>query len=542
MVNANGYNGFDDAPEMTMRDYWHVVVQRKWLVLLCMLVTVGAAMGMVALQKPIYEGDAQMLVRALPGDSVFGSTANNQSNAARLIETEIRILEGAPVEDRVRQNLGIEGDIPNVSGTAVGQTDVVAVKVRSHDAETAAELANAYVQAYIDVRREQNVNSLLDAAAEVQKKVSALDAQIALLDAQVAEAAAADQEAVRLSLAAQRQQLVDQRALFQQQVDQIQVNASLQSGSAQMVRPAESPAIKVEPSPLRTGVLAAIVGLLLGLGVAFLADYLDDSVNSPEDMERASGGLPVLTVVPDDVPPDHRPVAISKPNDPAVEAYRSLRTALQFVSMEKPLKVIQVTSPLPGEGKTTTAANLAVLMAQAGRRVVVVDADLRRPRLHAVFGADPNKGLTDALLGQPLIDLLWPVALEGGHLEVLPAGFIPSNPSETLGGQRMKAVISELVSQFDMVVIDSAPVLPVTDAVVLAGLADAVVLVAKAHQTTDRQVREAVGLLARGNAPIVGAVLNRVDAAKDRYGATYGYREGYGEYGSKPTKGKSKTK
>ncbi len=526
-TDASGRAVFDDAPEMTMRDYWRVIVRRKWLIALAVIVTLGGAMFMVSQQKKIYEADAQMLVRALPGDSVFSSQQQSTANAARNIETEIRVLEGSIVEDRVRLNLGLEEELPNVSGSAVGQTDVVSVRVQSHEPAVAALLANAYVQAYIDTRREQNVNSLLDAAAEVQTKVTELQQQIDAIDQQVEDAPDDEKDDLEKSLAPQRQLLVDQQAIFKQRLDQIQVDASLQSGSAQLVRPAESPAEPVEPSPLRTGALALIVGLLLGLGAAFLADYLDDSVTTPEELERATGGLPVLTTVPDEAPPDNRPVSLSSPGDQSVEAYRGLRTALQFVSLEKPLRTIQVTSPLPGEGKTTTAANLAVLLAQTGRRVVLVDADLRRPRLHEVFGSDGSRGLTSALLGEPVMELLWPVALEAGHLEVLAAGVIPTNPSETLGSQRMQTVMGELTRMFDVVVIDSAPVLPVTDAVVVAGWVDAVVLVARAGQTTDKQLREAVGLLTRSAAPVVGAVLNGTDTSRNGYGSGYGYGYGY---------------
>ncbi len=535
-TTASGRAVFDEAPEMTMRDYWHVVVRRRGLIILAVIVTVAGAMFMVSQQNKIYEGEAQMLVRSANGDNVFNNNQQSAQNSARLIETEIRVLEGNTVEDRVRENLGIEGDLPNVAGSAVGQTDVISVKVQSHDPQVAAQLSNAYVDAYIDVRREQNVNSLLDAAGEVQNKVSDLDVQIAELDDDLRTASDAD----RPALEAERQRLVDQRAVFQSRLDQLQVDASVQTGSAQPVRTAEVPDGPIEPSPLRTGVLALIVGLLLGLGAAFLADYLDDSITTPDELERATGGLPVLTTVPDESAPDARPIALSRPGDTVVEAYRGLRTALQFVALEKNIRIIQVTSPLPGEGKTTTAANLAVLMAQTGRRVVLVDGDLRRPRLHEVFGSDGSRGLTSALLGQSTMDLLWPVALPAGHLEVMAAGPIPTNPSETLGSQRMRSVLDELAQMFDLVVIDSAPVLPVTDAVVVAGLVDAVVLVARADQTTDRQLREAVGLLTRSGAPLVGAVLNGVDPDRDPYGQGYGYRKGYAEYESKPGKGKKK--
>lgn len=522
---------FDNQPEMSMRDYWHVVMRRKWLIVLALVATVGSSMALVVLQKPIYEAEAQVLVRSLSSESVFNTQTVNNNNAVRFIDTEIRVLEGQPVEDRVGENLGIEGDIPNVSGSPMGQTDVIAVRVRSGDARTAAQLADAYVQAYTDVRREQNVQGLLDGAAEVQKKISELQTQIDAIDQQVAAAPSDQQDALRASLAPQRQLLVDQQAVFRQRLDQIQVDASVQSGSAQLVRPAITPISPVEPNPLRTLALAIIVGLLLGLGAAFLADYLDDSVNTADDLERASGGLPVLGTVPQDNPPDNRPIALSMPKDLAVEAYRGLRTSVQFLTMDRNIKVVQITSPLPGEGKTTTAANLAVLLVQAGKRVVLVDADLRKPRVHEMFVVDAGKGLTTALLGSAPEVVMQKVEVGDDRLHLLASGSVPSNPSELLGSNRMRSLLGALRDEFDIVIVDAPPVLPVTDAVVLSGLTDMVILVTKAHQTTDRQVREAVGLLARAGATLGGTVLNKVDMRKSRYGYGYGQRYGYRRYG-----------
>jgi len=529
---------FDTQPEMTMRDYWHVVMRRKWLVVLALVATVGSSLALVLMQKPIYEAESQMLVRSLSSESVFNTQTVNNNNAARFIDTEIRVLEGQPVEDRVGVNLGIEGDIPNVNGSPVGQTDVISVKVRSGDARTAAILADAYVQAYTDVRREQNVQGLLDAAAEVQKKISELQTQINAIDEQVAAAPSDQQESLRAALAPQRQLLVDQQAVFKQRLDQIQVDASVQSGSAQLVRPAITPTSPAEPNPMRTLALAIIVGLLLGLGAAFLADYLDVSVNSAEDLERASGGLPVLGAVPQDNPPDNRPIAISQPKDLAVEAYRGLRTSVQFITMDRAIKVVQVTSALPGEGKTTTAANLAVLLVQAGKRVVLVDADLRKPRIHEVFVVDGGKGLTTALLGSEPEVVMQKVEVGDDRLTLITSGPIPTNPSELVGSNRMRSLLSALRDEFDIIIVDAPPVLPVTDAVVLAGLTDIVIVVAKAHQTTDAQVRETVSTLARAGATLGGTVLNKVDLKKSRYGYGYGYgrrygagRYGYGGYG-----------
>jgi capsular exopolysaccharide synthesis family protein len=343
-------------------------------------------------------------------------------------------------------------------------------------------------------------------------KVDDLQQQIDAIDQQVGAATPDQRDALRRSLADQRQVLVDQRAVAQQRLDQLEVDASSQSGGARITSAAITADQPVGPSVLRIALLALGTGLLLGFALALVADFLDDAVHTADDLARASGGLTVLSSVPSFQQPDFRPLALTKPTDPAVEAYRTLRTELQFATKHMPYRVLQVTSPSAGEGTSTTAVNLAVLVALTGRRVALVDANLREPGLHLSFRADGRKGLTAALLGEPLIDLLHPVALSSGHLEVLPAGFVPSNPSETLGARRMRAVIEELASTFDLVVIDSAPVLRLADSVVLMGLADAVVLVTEADRTSISDVRETMSVLSRASAPLVGTVLNRASS------------------------------
>ena len=192
--------------------------------------------------------------------------------------------------------------------------------------------------------------------------------------------------------AAERDTLIAQQAAFNERLDQLQIDAALTTGGASVVQPADLPTDPVEPQPLRTAVLAAFVGLLLGLGAAFLVDYLDDSLRRPEDVEALTS-VPVLAVVPVEPPPDNRPIALSEPHEFAVEVYRGLRTSVQFLGLDRKLRVIQVTSSLPGEGKTTTATNLAVVLAQAGHQVAIVDADLRKPRIHEVFSVPNRPGL-----------------------------------------------------------------------------------------------------------------------------------------------------
>jgi succinoglycan biosynthesis transport protein ExoP len=480
--------------EPTLRDYGRVLRRRKWIVVLAVLSVVGVALVLTVLTTPVYEAEAQMLVQPRSTDTLFDPSTGQRNDPTRALQTEIQVLKSDPVQEQVKTALKLKTDPPKVSASPIGQTDVVAVHERSTDPKTAQVVANAYVNAYIDFRRKQSVGDLLAASQEVQSKVDELQRQIDSVQGP-------DQ-------AAQRQALIEQQSLFKQKLDQLQVDAALRTGGAQLVRPAALPSDPVEPRPLRTLGLALLIGVLLGVAGAFLVDYLDDSIKGREDLERAAGSLPVLAVIPIDPPPDHRPIAVSRPDDPAVEAYRTLRTSVQFLGIEKPLKVLQVTSPIQAEGKTTTIANLAVMLARAGSRVALVDGDLRRPLLHTVFAVDDTTGLTNALLGTPTEDVLRPTFED--HVTVLPAGPVPPNPSELLGSKRMASLVADLAERFDVVLIDSPPVLPVSDAMVLTAAVDGVLVVVQAKRTTTKQLDEAIRRLGQVSAPVLGLVLNRL--------------------------------
>ena len=410
---------------MTLRDYWSVVRRRKWIVIGAVVAAVVGALVMSLLQNPIYEAEAQMLVEPRATSNVFEQDPTlNVQNLERAIQTEIQVLEGQTVRQRVQADLGLESLPPEVNASAVGSTDVVSVKVRSGDPVAARELADAYVQAYASVRREQAVDALDAAGAELQSKIDQLDEQI--------QAAPDDQRAG----------LLVQQSTFRQRLDQLQIDAALTTGGASVVKSAEEPTDPVEPQPLRTAALAGVLGLLLGLGAAFLVDYIDDSVRSHDDLEGLTD-VPVLAVVPVEPPPDNRPIAMSEPHEFAVEIYRGLRTNVQFLALDRPLRVLQVTSSLPAEGKTTTATNLAVVLVQAGHRVALVDADLRKPRIHEVFRVPPTPGFTELLLGEPL-DMVVTHVAEGP--DVVTAGTIPPNPSEMLSNDRVAGHLRELAA------------------------------------------------------------------------------------------------
>jgi capsular exopolysaccharide synthesis family protein len=247
---------------------------------------------------------------------------------------------------------------------------------------------------------------------------------------------------------------------------------------------------------------------------------LDTSVKSPEQLREAAGAPNLGTIAHDPNVPK-RPLTVHEdPQSPRSEAFRQLRTNLQFVDVDNPRKVIVVTSSLPAEGKTTTIVNLAIALASAGTRVVVVEADLRRPKVADLLGIERSVGLTSVLSGRVRVDQavqLW----AGGRFDVLASGPLPPNPSELLASQHMKAVLAELRERYDVVLIDTPPLLPVTDAAAVAPATDGAILVCRFKETTHDQVASAVEALHAVSAPLLGTVFTMVPSSGPRAYAQY---------------------
>nr|WP_231126880.1 polysaccharide biosynthesis tyrosine autokinase [Motilibacter aurantiacus] len=290
------------------------------------------------------------------------------------------------------------------------------------------------------------------------------------------------------------------------------------SGNDTRLQTFQAPGLPSEPySPNkeRTYLLGLALGLVLGLAAAFVAEGLDRSVRTVEEVERVSG-LNLLA----SIPVEHRgtaAIAATMPRSQRAEAIRQLRTNVQFAGVDKPLRTLAVTSAVSGEGKTTTAANLAITSALAGQRVLLVDADLRRPGVAAELGLEGSIGLTNLLIDETtLADTVQPWG-PGGELHVLPSGPIPANPSELLGSLRMLDLIHELKGAYDLVVFDTPPVLPVTDATVLGRALDGVVFVTKMGSTRRDRLKRAVETVRKLDLRVVGVACNWTAPVGDYY-------------------------
>jgi len=330
--------------------------------------------------------------------------------------------------------------------------------------------------------------------------------------------------------------------LLQTRLKEAEIAAAIDDPSVRVVEPAIVPVDPIRPNKPLSLALALVLGLGLGAGAAFLRENMDGSVHTREDLQDVAPGLPVLGLIPriqeasngrrqapahaakgvKDL--SHRLIAGRDPRSPISEAYRSMRTNIAFSSVDRAHRVLVFTSALPGDGKSTSSANLAVTLAQQGLRVLLVDADMRRGVLNQVLGELRAPGLSDVLIAEAeLTEAIRKIDLgESGTLDFMPSGTLPPNPAELIGSDRTRRLLDQLKDRYDSVILDAPPLNLVTDAALLGTRADGVVVVARSGVTDRGAISYALDQLAAVRAPVLGAVLNDIDVRKDRYYGSYG--------------------
>lgn len=537
--------------QLELRRLVRLVWRRKWLALACVAVVGAAVFGASKLQTPVYQAKASLRIQQKATEDLFDPTSTRTDSLSqdRNVKTEIKVLESQPIQDIVASQLG--RDVPRVKGLQEAQTNVMIVTVSSTDRELAARAANAYALAYTDLRRTQAVNDVLGASKQVDAKVQEIQGQLDKLDAEIDGLTAADAARIAkdanappnnqiAALRGQRTSVASQQLLFKQKLDQLQVDSALKTGGAQLIEEAVVPDAPISPKPIRDTALGVLLGLFLGIALIFFLDKLDDDLNGKDEVEAASGGLPVLGLIPEVDQWKDRAVALvndsTKQERIAAEAYRALRTSVLFIGLDRQLRSIQLTSSLQGEGKSTTTANLAITLAQAGTRVIAMCCDLRRPRLHEFFGLSNEKGFTSAVLGlEPLQNVIQEVP-NTPNLKLVASGPVPTNPSELLLSDRAANIITVLQTHCDVLLVDCPPVLPVTDAVAMSQRVQGTIVVVSAGETTRRELGRTIELLRQVDAPILGTVVNGAFGDDSTYGRSDRYGYGY-ESDTRPAKG-----
>jgi succinoglycan biosynthesis transport protein ExoP len=516
--------------QSALREYVAFLRTHKWLIGIVTVVIVGISMGLSVRQTPLYESSAEVLVK--PIDTSASGVPAPEPN----LETERSLVASETVAELAADQLDYEshsaGLLDKVSVGVATSTEILDIRFRDPNKRFAQRGAQAFAEAYLDYRRGEALDQIVSASETVQRRIDARSSRLEQIRTQRQATTIVSE---RVELRSQTLALRTQIAILQQQLIDISPPDLLQVG--QIVGPADFPGAAISPNYVRNMLLALMAGLGLGVAAAFLRERLDDRLHGRDDLEVITGA-PVLAVVPRVTlwKRTHAPVLISltQPQSAAAEAYKSLRTGVLFVMQQRNMKVLLVTSPQAGEGKTSTTANLGVALAQAGKRVIMVSADLRKPRLHQFFDVPNVAGLTDVLGGRATTErVLIPRADE---LMIFPSGPVPANPAELLASDGMRRCLEDLRDRTDVVLIDAPPLLAVTDAAALAPFADGVLFVADSGTTTRGSIKHALKPLEAVNAPLIGAVLNNFDPAKGVGYGYYGYRSYYTSESTIPSK------
>lgn len=511
-----------------LREYLTILKTRKWTIIGVVVLVVTSAVLFSLRQTPLYTAEARLLLKQ-------PVASNGTILPAPAPQTESEVVASEPVAALVADKLDLQTSthdlLNHLDVATVTVSLVLTVSYTSEDPELARDASNAFAQGYIDYRVEQTLEVLRTERKGVEQRIVSLQDQLAKLIDDIAAADAAGNSGLVNTLETQRSTLVARLGFLEQQLDDLQPEGTARANIGEVIEAAVLPTSPSSPDHVQNIALALFLGLAVGVGLAFLRERLDDRFRGHSDVERATGA-PVLATVPKFNISKKRGGAIaaySEPKGGAAEAYRRLRTNLQFVALQREAKSLLVTSPSAGEGKTVSTANLAVALAQAGQRVIVVSADLRRPTIEDHFSLDQgarSQGLSTFLSGQDAdaFELIRDPGIQ--RMRLLPSGRIPPNPAELLASPRLEQLVAELEEAADFVLFDSPPLLAVTDVAILAAKVHATLLVIDANSTHRSAALRAKEELERNGGMLLGSMLNAFDPSSSPYG--YGY---YGYYG-----------
>lgn len=511
--------------ELDLHQIIRILRRRWWILMLLPALVGGLAYYNVSREIPMYQATATMVVN--PGAiSGQGSTQGSLNEGVALSYTYVQLINTQPVRERVQDILG--GPIRSgVSASTVQNTSLIRVTATGADPQAVADTANAYVAGFQSYIADQNAYRLDLAREGVDAQIQFLNTQIQDLDAQIS--AESDEDEVD-RLQAQRQELV--RMLAQLETDA--AATSMQAASARViiesVDSARAPFAPISPNVPRTTMLGVFVGLLLAVGVIALLEFLDNTVKGHTNISEITGS-PLLASIPvnTSIKRGTRQVfVVADPQSGSAEAMRLLRTNLSFAGVDSPISSIAVTSSVQAEGKSTIAANLAVAVASSGQAVALVDADLRKPTQFEIFGVETHQGVTSFVSDRSFSweQVSQRVAVPG--LVLIPSGPIPPNPAEMIASARFRELLDQLRTEFDLVIVDTPPILQASDGLVAGALTDGLLVVTQHGRTRVDALKGAVDLIRQSGTRLIGVTLNRVDKSSESYYGSY-----YGSYGQK---------
>lgn len=516
---------------ISLRHYVQILWRRKWIVIETAIIIPAIVLVVSLLQPNLYTSTTRVMAvsQSASLSVVVGTNVDLSAPDERELQTLASFVVTREIAKAAGEQLGWNDAPATLMADVSAETDtdanIISVSAERSDPQQAAELANAFAQQFVQWRKQTQQASFDDAIDLVNEQIAAAEPG-----------------------SAERATLVDQRS-------QLNVYRALVTGGLTIGEAAETSGTPSSPKPLRDGVLGLAAGIILGIGFAFVRDSLDVKLHSAEEIAEKTS-LPVIAAIPEfrkSEKSSDRLVVLDDPRGPTAEAFRFLRTNLEFVDFNKDVKVVMVTSPLPGQGKSTTIANLSIALLRAGKKVSVVEGDLRRPSLHRFFKVANARGVTNVVAGTSSLDdavqvltfhdpglsvttprgrqVVKPLAGEpqtAGELKlkVLSSGPLPPNPGEIVGSRQLAAVLDTLRAESDYVLVDAPPMFAVGDAAALAAHVDGVIVILRLPQTTGDTIKGVEDFFTRVPTRSLGVVVSGVPRGA-KGGKYYRYQEYY---------------
>ena len=509
----------EESFELDLKNYVSIVKRWWWLFLAVSITSAGLAfLVSVFYITPVYEAKTILLIQTPDTkDSDYTSLITSE----KLANTYSQLMKTRPVLISVINRLNLKMTVDSLQTTItirpIPNTQLIEVKIKSNDPNMAAQIVNSLASVYIEQHQAMQTYRFKESKQRIAAQLSALDNQTketkVMLDAISKNPDKQSEKDILQMLLGQYRQNYTNLLQTYEEIQMAEMGATANIVQMENAYPPDKP---ISPNVTANTILVFVIAFVLVLGAVVLIEALDNTIKKSEQVTQKLK-LPVLGTVSGHTTEPGKPVTISQPRSHVAESFRSLRTSIQFASVDAPMTSLLITSPMLGDGKTTIASNLAIVIAQSGQKVMLIDADLRRPRLHTIFALRNRPGLSRLFVQTdlPLTEAIQSTEVPG--LSVIPSGFLPPNPLELMGSERMLELLEQARELADMVIIDAPPITAVSDAVVLSKRVDAVLLVISVGKTQIEASVETMEQLTRAGTRLIGVVMNDKKSKKSRY-------------------------
>lgn len=538
--------------EFHLKDYFDVLRRRRDIIVLFFAATVLIVGIGSFIMRPVYRATVTLLIdpespNVLTTTGMVELQSQNYFSYKEYYQSQIEIMTSYALVKKVFEEFGlgqtreyrggkepVKRFLKTIKIEPIRDTRLAKLNVDNRDPELAARIANRIAELYVMrnlyyISKTELLNLLKNEYLKLEARLS--EYSKVYKDAHPEMIKLKDEMAEMTLRIDEEKRSVYNYANIEEYLkrDSKHALAGFKANNISIQDPAERPVVPVKPKKMFNLLMAIVIGLFGGAGLAFFFEYLDDTARSVEDVERVTH-WPFLGSIPDIVADGETMKEIDKdlfvnvkPKDPISEVYRSIRTKIAFSSTEEhPLRCLLVTSPGPQEGKTTTLCNLGIAIAQNQKKVLLVDSDMRKPRLHDVFGKPNDNGLSNFLAGQSKIgEVIQKTAIE--NISLVSGGILPPNPSELLTSHKLVEFIKKAKDEFDVILFDSPPIAILTDAAIVSRIVDGTIIVVETGKTSKRVLVRLYQLLSEAKARIVGMVLNRISITSGNQYYYYSY-------------------